>query len=208
MVLPINDCSDVEITLTLHPASIHKLLLKTSHGTKVLWDRSYFLYDILVASYEQKLFPNKWSGIHSCFSPWKCKRHSNLEQRLRLKCKRGSEKSLQESVPRRSRLTEAPLCSFGHTTYCPRICVLWAFMCFLCSSHWFSYTPLYYTRLFYSLKASLLCLAQTRSGGWTSSTKQTNKQRNRAWMECFTELVGVHNCSSGWKNAFSWGNRK
>lgn len=74
MVLPINDCSDVEITLTLHPVSIHKLLLKTSHEAKVLLDRSYFLYDILVASYEQKLFPNKWSGIHSCFSPWKCKK--------------------------------------------------------------------------------------------------------------------------------------
>lgn len=74
MVLPINDCSDLETTLTLLPVSIHKLILKTSDETKVLWDRSYFLYDILVASYEQKLFPYKWSGIHSCVSPWKCKK--------------------------------------------------------------------------------------------------------------------------------------
>lgn len=123
------------------------------------------------------------------------KSHSNLEQRLRLKCKRGSEKSLQESVPQRSRLTEAPLCSVGRATHCPRICVLWAFMCFLYSSYWFSYTPHNYTTVLV-LKGQFT-VSGTNEVRRTKQLKQTNKQNKRTWMECFTELEGVHECSSG-----------
>lgn len=40
MVLPINDRSDVEISLVLHPVFIYKIVKKESQG---MWDRSNFV---------------------------------------------------------------------------------------------------------------------------------------------------------------------
>lgn len=139
-------------------------------------------------------FPNKRNGIHSCFSQWKCKSHSNLEQGLRVECKQGSEKTLLESDPWISELTEVPLCLVGHAKDCPSnfvslcyglICVLYIIdTTFTCSPSAVHFS--------FILKRPI-CWQKKMSGGWSNSI-----QKKRTWMEFFI-VSDEHDCPGGEK---------
>lgn len=145
------------------------------------------------------------SGVEftAAFHRGHVKSQFNLGQRLRLKCKRGSEKSLQRGAlslkPHCAHLVTQP--TVPESVYYGILCVFYAVVPDLV-------TPLSITQDCFLLLRSVYCVWDKQ--GQEDEPAQPNKQtkKNRTWKECFTGLVGVHNRSSGWKNAFSGGNRK